>query len=147
MSRSNTRATVSRWAAKFGGAIASVLFPSDCRICDALLTRADRLPVRNACLDSFPRMPTQACERRGQSWSLEAAEEEASAICGECRERGFAFDQARSFGVYEGDLAKAIVLLKYEAIEPLARRLGLPYRAVLLKRNRPRPEEHLLHFD
>jgi ComF family protein len=30
---------------------------------------------------------------------------------------------------------------------PLARRLGLPYRPVLLKRERARPEKHLLHFE
>jgi ComF family protein len=30
---------------------------------------------------------------------------------------------------------------------PLAKLLGLPYRPVLLKRKRPRPEKHLLHFD
>ena len=196
MPRSNTRVGVSRWVAGVGGAIASVLFPSDCRLCGALLTRADRLPVCDNCLDSFRRIPGEICERCGQPWSLEAAEEEASAVCRQCRERGFAFDAARSFGVYQGNLAKAIVLLKYEAIEPLgvwfakrlqeiaralpekfapdlvvpvplhrtrqkergfnqvdlfgrplARRLGLPYRPVLLKRERPRPEKHLLHFD
>jgi predicted amidophosphoribosyltransferase len=31
----------------------------------------------------------------------------------------FGFQLARSFGVYEGALARAIVLLKYERIEPL----------------------------
>jgi ComF family protein len=30
---------------------------------------------------------------------------------------------------------------------PLARRLRLPYRPVLLKRERPRPEKHLLQFE
>ena len=30
---------------------------------------------------------------------------------------------------------------------PLARRLGIPYRPVLPKRERPRPEKHLLHFE
>jgi len=30
---------------------------------------------------------------------------------------------------------------------PLARRLGLPCQAVLLKRERPPPEKHSLHFD
>ena len=117
-------------------------------------------------------------------------------VCRECRERGFAFDAARSFGVYDGALARAIVLMKYERIEPLgawfakrlqvaasriptqfapdwivpvplhrtrqrergfnqvdlfgkalAKRLGLPYQPVLLKRERPRPERHLLHFE
>jgi predicted amidophosphoribosyltransferase len=29
----------------------------------------------------------------------------------------------------------------------LAKKLGLPYRPVLLKRERPRPEQHLLHFE
>jgi predicted amidophosphoribosyltransferase len=116
--------------------------------------------------------------------------------CRECRERGFAFDAARSFGIYDGVLARAIVLMKYERIEPLgvwfakqlveasrripaqfaadlivpvplhrtrqkergfnqvdlfgpplARRLGLPYRPVLLERERARPEKHLLHFE
>lgn len=31
--------------------------------------------------------------------------------------------------------------------KPLAKRLGLPYRPVLLKRERARPEKHLLHFE
>jgi len=30
---------------------------------------------------------------------------------------------------------------------PLARKLGLPYRPVLLNSNRARPEKHLLHFE
>lgn len=196
MPRPNPRVFVSRWLGTFSGAIASILFPADCRLCPALLTRADRLPVCDACLQSFGKLPAQVCERCGQPWSLEAAEEEASAVCRECRERGFAFDAARSFGIYQGNLAKAVVLLKYDQIEPLgewfakrlqevvralpekfapdlivpvplhrtrqkergfnqvdlfgkplARRLCLPYRPVLLKRERPRPEKHLLHFD
>jgi len=196
MPRSDLRAAAHRWWHRFGGCIASVLFPSNCRLCQALLTRADRLPVCDACLDSFRPIPPEICERCGQPWSVESAEEESSAVCRECRQRGFAFDCARSFGVYEGNLARAIVLLKYEELEPLAkwfaqhlaeiaralpdkfspdlivpvplhrmrqkqrgfnqvdlfgrqlaRRLGIAYRPVLLKRERERPEKHLLHFE
>ena len=196
MPLTNSRAGIARWLGSMAGAVASVVFPSGCRLCDALLARPDRLPVCDACLDSFPKVPVPICERCGQPWSNEAPEEESSALCRECRERGFAFDAARSYGIYEGDLARAIVLLKYEQIEPLgiwfakrlqaigesapekfgadvivpvplhrtrqkergynqvdlfgrplARRLKLPYRPVLLKRERPRPEKHLLHFD
>jgi ComF family protein len=192
----NHRVAVSRWLGTFSGAIASVLFPSDCRLCQALLTSATRLPICDLCLQSFPQLAGHVCERCGQPWSLEAAEEDASASCRECRERGFAFDTARSFGLYQHNLAKAIVLLKYEQLEPLAawfakrleevvrglpekfgadmivpvplhrtrqkergfnqvdlfgrplaRRLRLPYRPVLLKRERPRPEKHLLHVE
>ncbi len=124
---SNSRIAVSRWMGTFGGAIASVLFPSECRLCDALLTRATRLPICDPCLQSFQQLPVHVCERCGQPWSLEAAEEDSSASCRECRERGFAFHAARSFGLYQGSLARAIVLLKYEQLEPLgiwfARRL------------------------
>jgi ComF family protein len=108
----------------------------------------------------------------------------------------FAFQLARSFGVYEGALARTIVLLKYERIEPLgsffaarllelvrsdprrlsadvvvpvplhrqsrrdrgynqvdlfarplARRLRIPYRPILLMRSRPRPEKQLLSHE
>jgi competence protein ComFC len=117
-------------------------------------------------------------------------------VCRECRERGFAFDAARSFGIDDRVLARAIVLMKYERIEPLgvwfakqlveasrwiparfaadlivpvplhrtrqkergfnqvalfgrqlARRLGLPYRPVLLNRERAHSEKHLLRFE
>lgn len=117
-------------------------------------------------------------------------------MCGECRFRGFAFDAARSFGKYEGGLARAIVLLKHEQLpplghwfakrlaevyrqnrdalgadvlvpvplhrtrqkergynqvdlfgRPLAKLLGIPYRPLLLKRERARPEKLLLHHE
>jgi ComF family protein len=196
MPLSNSRVTVARWLESLAGAVASVLFPSGCRLCEGLLTRADRLPLCDSCLDSFRELPEKICERCGQPWAEGSGPEGTESVCGECRERGFAFDAARSFGVYDGTLARAIVLMKYERIEPLgawfaerlveaarripaefaadlivpvplhrtrekergfnqvdffgrplARRLGLPYRPVLLKRERARPEKHLLRFE
>lgn len=192
----NSRVPVARWLDSFAGALASVVFPSGCRLCEALLTRPDRLPLCNDCLASFRRLPAEVCARCGQPWTDPGATAASGAVCRECSARGFAFDAARSFGLYEGSLARAIVLLKYEQIEPLgvwfakrlrevhgellqnweadmvvpvplhrtrqkergfnqvdlfgrplARRLKLPYRPVLLKRERPRPEKHLLHFE
>jgi ComF family protein len=116
--------------------------------------------------------------------------------CTDCQQHRFAFQFARSHGLYEGELVRAILLLKHEGIEPLgawfadrlaevvrqqgermaadvvvpvplhhqrarergfnqvdvfgrplARRLALPYRPVLLVRSRPRPEKHLLRND
>jgi competence protein ComFC len=107
--------------------------------------------------------------------------------------RAYRFDRARSYAAYDGALVRAIVMLKFERIEPLgawfaqrlveivrreaetlaadvvvpvplhrererergynqadlvarplAKRLGLPYRAVLLVRTRPRPDKHVL---
>ena len=196
MPLSNSRVTVARWLDSLAGAVASVLFPSGCRICEALLTRADRLPVCDTCLKSFRELPAEICERCGQPWAEGGDVDGDESVCRECRERGFGFDAARSFGIYDGALARAIVLMKYERIEPLgawfakrlieagrklppelaadlivpvplhrtrqkergfnqvdlfgrplARKLGLPYRPVLLKRERARPEKHLLHFE
>jgi len=114
------------------------------------------------------------------------------ALCSACRMGLFAFSAARSFAVYEKALARAILLLKFERIEPLgawfagelaevvrkgphelsadivvpvplhrrrlrergynqaemiskplARKLGLPHKA-LIERTKPRPDKHLL---
>lgn len=196
MPLSNSRVHVARWLQSLAGAVTSVLFPSGCRLCEALLTRADRLPVCDLCLNSFRELREEICARCGHPWAEGGDVDGDESVCRECRERGFAFDAARSFGVYDGGLARAIVLMKYERIEPLgawfakrllqaaqripsqfaadlvvpvplhrtrqkergfnqvdlfgrplAWKLGLPYRPVLLKRERPRPEKHLLHFE
>src|SRR5580698_6829655 len=102
MPLSNSRVTVVRWLESLAGAVASVLFPSGCRICEALLTRADRLPICDGCLESFRELPEEICVRCGQPW----AEDGDESVCRECQERGFAFDAARSFGVYDGALAR-----------------------------------------
>jgi competence protein ComFC len=114
-------------------------------------------------------------------------------VCRVCQARTYGFDRARSYAAYEAALVRAIVMLKFERIEPLgawfakrlvevvqreaetlaadvvvpvplhrvrerergynqtdlvakplARRLGLPYRAVLLVRTRPRPDKQVL---
>src|SRR6266481_2689532 len=105
MPLSNSRVFVARWLDSLAGAVASVLFPSGCRICEALLTRADRLPVCDACLKSFRELPGEICERCGQPWTEGGDVDGDESICRECRERGFAFDAARSFGIYDGALA------------------------------------------
>lgn len=110
-----------------------------------------------------------------------------------CRVRTYGFDRVRSHAAYDGALVRAIVMLKFERIEPLgawfadrlaelirreaetlvadvvvpvplhrqrerergynqadliakplAKLLGLPYRAVLLMRTRPRPDKQVL---
>ena len=47
--------------------------------------------------------------------------DEEFAICPECREQKYGFERTRSYGQYEGALVRAILLLKYERIEPLGR--------------------------
>jgi competence protein ComFC len=185
--------TLVRWVESCGGALASVVFPADCRLCKRLLTRASRIPICGECLTAFQRVSAAHCASCGQPWLMAGDASGSEQICRECRDQKYAFDVARSYGIYEGALARAIVLMKYEKIEPLgtwfakqldevvraegkrleadivvpvplhrqrekergynqvdlfakslAGRLELPYRPVLLKRTKPRPEKHLL---
>ncbi len=192
------------WLAEAGDAIVSVLFPAGCRLCERLLTRASRVPICEECLASFAAMPRRVCEICGSppetSFLTDPtppdptdATEEDRLVCPACRVRAYRFDRARSYAAYDGRLVQAIVMLKFERIEPLgawfadrlaevvrreaatlaadivvpvplhrqrerergynqadliakplARRLGLPYRAVLLMRTRPRPDKQVL---
>ena len=112
----NSRVRVARSMESLAGAAASVPFPSGSRLCQALLTRADRLPVCDACLESFQKLPEALGARGGQPWTEGGDVDRDESVC---RERAFASDAARSFRVYEGALARATVLRMYEGIEPL----------------------------
>jgi len=185
-----------RWLENVSGALTSVLFPAGCRLCDQILTDARRLPLCDNCLSSFQKIPPGSCDLCGQPCTFDPEFPKAVSFCPDCQQHRFAFQVARSYGFYEGTLARAIVLLKHEQIEPLgtwfarrltelvqkeaerlaadvivpvplhrqrsrergfnqvdlfgrplARRLRLPYRPVLLMRSRPRPEKHLLRSD
>lgn len=168
-----------------------MVFPAGCLLCDSLLTHARRIPLCETCLASFQRIAPPICRICGQTLPVPTEPTEGEPVCRDCLEGKFGFQLARSFGVYEGALARAIVLLKYQRIEPLgsffamrllelvrsdprllsadvvvplhrqkqkdrgynqvdlfarplARRLHMPYRPILLMRSHPRPEKHLL---
>ena len=156
------------------------------------------------CLASFAPMPGRVCEVCGSApeTSFLGTQTQPSPdvdsgsdpmVCPACQVRTYAFDRARSLAAYDTALVHAIVMLKFERIEPLgawfaerlaevvrreaetlaadvvvpvplhrqherergynqadliarplAKRLGLPYRAVLLMRTRPRPDKQVL---
>src|SRR5258708_1290407 len=110
-------------------AIVSVFFPAGCRICGELLTQASRIPICGECLASFVPVGEKVCEICGRPMppvtSSMTSTEGAKQLCPICREqpgqekRIYAFDRARSYAVYEGALVRAILLLKFERMEPL----------------------------
>jgi predicted amidophosphoribosyltransferase len=111
------------WLAEIGDAAVSVFFPSGCRICEWLLTSASRVPIGEECLSSFERVPYIACEVCGRPLLGWAQKEGDPLLCPACWDRAYAFDRARSFAVYfavyEDAVVRAILLLKFEQIEPL----------------------------
>jgi competence protein ComFC len=161
-----------------------------------LFTDARRIPLCDNCLASFPLVPPGSCDLCGQPGTFDPEFPKEISFCTDCQQHRFAFQFARSYGLYEAALVRAILLLKHERVDPLgawfaerlaevvrqqgdrmatdvvvpvplhrqrarergfhqvdifgrplARRLGLPYRPVLLVRSRPRPEKHLLRND
>jgi predicted amidophosphoribosyltransferase len=101
------------------GAFASVFFPGDCQLCDQLLTDARRVPVCDPCLNSFAKIPAGSCDMCGLPGTFDPESPREFSYCQDCQQKRFAFQLARSFGFYEGTLARAVVMLKHEQIEPL----------------------------
>jgi competence protein ComFC len=178
------------WLKSAAAALLSIVFPGPCRICEELLTEASFLPICRECRDTFPAIAERGSEESGPG--------EGTGAGGFARaeSREFAFERAASWGFYEGTLVRAVLLLKFESIEPLgdlfagmladlarswgiaggidlvvpvplhrerekergynqaaviakplAKRLGLPYKPVLLTRIRPRPDKHVLSME
>jgi competence protein ComFC len=208
--RSHLDISVDAWFSEAADAIVSVFFPAGCRLCDQLLTRATRVPICDLCLAAVAPLGPDVCQTCGAPRTtpfaagggpsdVEVDVEEPSDTepelggCLQCQGRTLAFERALSYAAYEAQLARCIILLKFERIEPLARymaqklavvakqesldvdlvvpvplhrqresergynqagliarplaaRLGVPYRAVLLVRTKPRPEKRILSF-
>ena len=64
------------------------------------------------------------CGRCGLPIASSPADETHPVLCGHCRTADPAFDLARSFGLYRGNLRALILQLKFQRRERLGRRLG-----------------------
>ena len=127
--RSNHREHAAGWLGEACDAVVSVFFPAECRTCDRLLTRASRIPICDDCLAAFLPLSGKLCEICGRP--LLAGSENTSPTgievtrCALCRahpgqkESLYSFDLARSYASYDGVLVRAILLLKFERMEPL----------------------------
>ncbi len=99
-------------------ALASLVFPAPCRICEATLTTASRIPVCSTCLNSLKPLTGVACRRCGRPFASAAAAA-PQPLCHLCRRNVYNFDLARSFAAYTDAMVRAIVLLKYHEVTPL----------------------------
>jgi predicted amidophosphoribosyltransferase len=107
------------WLTTVSDGLVSTIFPADCRICGEPLVDSRRAPICPKCLDSFGRIPANICEICGCPLFGLRPNEELPRLCPACQNRTYRFDWARSFAIYQGALVRAILLLKFEQIEPL----------------------------
>jgi len=101
----------------------SVLFPSNCRLCDVPLITISRFPVCQECLDSIGPIRAPQCVQCGERL-LPAQLLIGDGRCQGCRDFEPEFDRAVSFGEYAGELRGLIHLLKYDKVLPAAPILG-----------------------
>jgi hypothetical protein len=66
----------------------------------------------------FPEIPPGSRDGCGLPDVFDPEFPDAIAYCPDYQRHGFAFQVARSFGFYDGGLARTVVLLKHEQIEP-----------------------------
>jgi len=103
------------------GALASILFPAPCGVCGETLDDASRIPICRSCLALLVPWSAPMCPRCGRPFvSGVAVEGLALPLCHGCRRGLYDFDFARSYGAYSPAMARAIVLLKYQQVSPLA---------------------------
>jgi len=105
--------------AEASDAAGSIFFPAECRVCSLLLTRTKRIPICEQCLASFIPVASPFCEICGQPLQGFDTSNKERLVCRECQAGTFSFDRARSFATYTDLLVRAILLLKYERMEPL----------------------------
>ncbi|MFZ3212944.1 MAG: ComF family protein [Terriglobales bacterium] len=98
----------------------ATLLPSDCRLCQAPLTRISRLPVCDHCLSGIAPIGGRLCAVCGEHVFTPYGE----ALCGECRMAAPPFVRAVAYGSYDGGLRELIHLLKYGRVRPAAGVLG-----------------------
>ena len=110
-----------RWLAQARDALASIAIPAACRLCSALLTHASRIPVCHECLDGLARIPEKICHVCGLPMPDAADVPGGFLKCSACRLETYAFERAQSFLLYEEHAIRAVLLLKFERIDPLAK--------------------------
>src|ERR1039458_10299707 len=101
----------------------SVLFPSDCRLCDTPLNNISRIPVCPECLAAIAPVREPQCVVCGDRL-FSAQLLMGDGRCQNCRDCEPEFARAVSFGEYEGGLRGLVHLLKYESVLPVAPVLG-----------------------
>ena len=106
------------------GGLVALCFPDECRVCHRALEGPSRLPICAGCLGSFRVIAAPICGICGRPMVAGAHVGAEGPVCALCRRKVYSFDLARSYAAYDDALLRAVILLKHEAIHPLAVWLG-----------------------
>ncbi len=104
------------------------IFPAKCSLCADPLLRLSRVPVCDGCWRDLPPQTGPLCLCCGEALGAHAFAGADRApgdwLCRPCRVSPPRFERAVAHGLYRGTMRALLHLLKYEGMEPVARRLG-----------------------
>ena len=114
------------WISRAAEGLFSVLFPSDCRICDLPLLNISRLPVCPDCLAEIHPITGKVCSICGERVLSAYADHEINGMleCPVCRRMERPFERAVAYGSYDSGIRELIHLLKFNGVRPAAGVLG-----------------------
>lgn len=104
--------------------LSATLFPADCRVCGLPLASFTLLPVCASCWDHLPAQSGALCACCGEALAFDPALAQET-LCRPCRMTAPPFQKAVAWGVYRDGLRALLHLLKYDRMQPLAKRLSL----------------------
>lgn len=104
--------------------IFNLVFPEDCQLCGDPLDDFHRIPVCRACLEKPQPLVAEHWCSVCRTPFLNPRPLEPDGVCALCRSGAMSFQQAFSYGAYDGELARLIHLFKYAGIRTLAAPLG-----------------------
>lgn len=99
--------------------VLKILFPESCPVCGKPSTGHNTAPICSGCWEGILQYKGAVCLKCGKPLVSDA-----SITCGDCLKEEPAFKWARSFGIYDGALKKAINLFKYYGIKRLSKPLS-----------------------
>ena len=100
-----------------------MLLPSLCRCCEQPLEALESVPICEACWGRVSPYEGLECAQCGLFLGS-PLNLHGTALCGFCRRESFEFDQARTFGWYDGVLGDLVRRFKYDGWFPLAQPLA-----------------------
>jgi ComF family protein len=111
--------------------LSCALFPSSCVLCSRCLLRLTRVPICDFCCTQLPPQTGVLCACCGEDLGIrnlsiapDSDHPDSQPLCQPCRLAAPAFVKAVAYGGYHGELRSLVHLLKYEGMQPVARRLG-----------------------
>ncbi len=111
--------------------VVTTVFPADCRVCQAPLTRASALPICDACCTGVEPQSLAMCARCSEAVDIDLESSRLTGhlpaeglLCHVCRTVPPDFARAVAYATYEGRLREMVHLLKYERMSGLAKPLG-----------------------